>query len=650
MELAPLYELRERLRAAAIAGAALAAEDFRLARALEGLAPLEKASPVFAKLGQLGRSALAPDCDWEGGRAGALLDAITLCDAVLCTQGAVAVAGELTPLPERTGGTVLTNAPYSVVAPLVEALTTSGSGHYSTVVDTRKAHPELFADYRVRDALVKALGASYGELADDAGRWLCEEDESVLPLLTEGFDPAGKKEMARRVQVIDAIAGGTMNDWYLSRLDGAKKQVRVMLIYALRHRPENLPLLLEMEKKEKGDNKDAARWALARIDNFGALPFWREMMEKDLIENGRFFMASNSPAATALTAELLEQELEEPPAPADRPWYAEKEKRLANLLYALVGKKGPAICNAYRKGAALGAKLDGSRAWQNAKGEAVNEQMFFQRPGGQKHPFSVALVEVLNQTIQWDPDPGLCALAEELYESYGGLWAAPAVCAALLTKGTEEAAAVGRKLLAPGLLERLTGKGDKKLLIDLVLDNLAGPGGALPDYMRRGMDLVRPAYRRVNNDPAGLVKAFWVDLYYTPLAAPLDGWWYDLMMQHHMDQKLQYFVDPGDPALCQKLGEYFCRRIKTGSLEMPFTYAFNALKACGWTQWKGLILSYISHTPRSVSYWEVRNILQGFPISSKEKGEELAAIYAKGRFSGWPEKAIEKQIEDWLKE
>ncbi len=644
MDLTPLYELRERLRAGAIAGAALAADDFRLARALEGLAPLEKASPVFAKLGQLARSVLAPDCQ---DRAGALLDAITLCDAVLTTQGAVAVPGELEALPPRAGGTALTNAPYSVVAPLVEALTTSGSGHYSTVVDTHETHPELFSDYRVRDALVKALGAKYAELADTAGQWLCQEDKSILPLLTQGFDPAGKKEMARRGQVIDTIAGGSLNDWYISQLEGAKKQVRVMLIYALRHCPENLELLLKLAKTEKFDNKDAARWALARIQNPGALPFWREMMEADLIENMRFFMASDSPAATALTAELLERELEDLLAPDDAPWYTEKEKRLANLLYALVGKTGPAICDAYRKGAALGTKLDGSRAWKNGKGH-INEQMFFQRPGGQKHPFSVALVEVLNQSIQWNPDPGLCALAEELYESYGGLWAGPAVCAALLTKGAEEAAAVGKKLLAPSLLERLTGKEEKQLLMNLVFGELAGPGGALPDFMRQGMDIVRPAYRRLNNDPAGLVKAFWVDLYYTPIAAPLDGWWYDLMMRHRMDQKLQYFIDKEDPALCQKIGEYFCRRIKMGVLDMPLQYAFNALTGCGWTQWKGLLLSYIQHTSQSVHYWEVRNILQYLPISSKEKGEELADIYAKGRFSGWPEKTVERQIQDWL--
>ena len=637
MDLTPLYELRERLRAGAIAGAALATEDFRLSRALEGLAPLEKASPVFAKLGQLARSVQAPDCP---DRAGAMLEAITLCDAVLCTQGAVAVPGELTPLPPRAGGAVLTNAPYSVVAPLVEALTTSGSGHYYNV------HPELFSDYRVRNALVKALGASYAELADQVGRWLMEEDQSILPLLTEGFDPAGKKEMARRVQIIDAVAGGSLNDWYLAQLETAKKTVRPLLLYALRHRPENLETLIALEKKEKGDNKEAVRWALARIQNPDAIPFWRERIEKDLVENTRYFMASDSPAANLLTAELLERELEEPPAPDGQPWYRDKEARLANLLYALVGKTGPAICEVYRKGAALGTALDGSRAWKNEKGQHVNEQMLFQRPGGQKHPFSIALVEVLNQTIQWNPDPGLCALAEELYEKHGGFWAAPMACAALLTKGSEEAAEVGKRLLSPSLLERLAGSEEKELLVQLVLEPLDGPGGVLPEYLH-GRRPAQPAYRRVNNDPAGLVKAFWVDLYYTPIAAPLDGWWFDLMVEYNMDLKLRFFIDPGNPDLCRKIGEYYYRRIKMGSLDTHLSSAFEALQACGWKEWKGLVASFIKHTPRSVSYWEVRNILQSFPIPDSEKADELHAIWVSGRYSGWSEKVIEQQLEQW---
>ena len=61
MNLSAFYELRERLRTAAIAGTALMGDDFRLRRAVEQLAPLEQASPIFAKIGQLTRTALAPD-------------------------------------------------------------------------------------------------------------------------------------------------------------------------------------------------------------------------------------------------------------------------------------------------------------------------------------------------------------------------------------------------------------------------------------------------------------------------------------------------------------------------------------------------------------------------------------------------------------
>ena len=41
MDITPIYELRDRLRTAMIAGTNLLAEDFRLKRAVEAMAPLE---------------------------------------------------------------------------------------------------------------------------------------------------------------------------------------------------------------------------------------------------------------------------------------------------------------------------------------------------------------------------------------------------------------------------------------------------------------------------------------------------------------------------------------------------------------------------------------------------------------------------------
>ncbi|MDE7249995.1 MAG: hypothetical protein K2N82_08930, partial [Lachnospiraceae bacterium] len=168
-----IYELQDRLRAACIAGTNLLSEDFRLRRAFEAFKPLETASPVFAKVGELTEKLLSPDCQ---NQQGALLDTITLVDAVICTLGTVDVKGEVETAgiinAEESAGSLIINAPYSTLKELLEALTTSGGGHYGYVCDTHENNPELFRDYRVKYALVQALGASYAELADKVEQWL----------------------------------------------------------------------------------------------------------------------------------------------------------------------------------------------------------------------------------------------------------------------------------------------------------------------------------------------------------------------------------------------------------------------------------------------------------------------------------------------
>ena len=131
MDTGAIYELRERLRAAAMAGTNLLSEDFRLKRAYEAFKPLENASPVFAKVGQLTEQLLFPNCQ---NVQGALLDTITLADAVICTLGTVDLVGEVESVGalslEEYTGSLIVNAPYSALKELLEALTTSGGGHY----------------------------------------------------------------------------------------------------------------------------------------------------------------------------------------------------------------------------------------------------------------------------------------------------------------------------------------------------------------------------------------------------------------------------------------------------------------------------------------------------------------------------------------
>ena len=132
MDITPIYELRTRLRAAAIAGTNLLSEDFRLKRAVEAIQPLEAASPVFAKIGALARELLSPE---QADKEGTLLDAITLVDALLCTQGEVTVTGEVQPLMIENRGNAVSNAPYSEVKALLDALLNSGGGRYSYLTE-----------------------------------------------------------------------------------------------------------------------------------------------------------------------------------------------------------------------------------------------------------------------------------------------------------------------------------------------------------------------------------------------------------------------------------------------------------------------------------------------------------------------------------
>lgn len=303
MDIGPIYELRSRLRAAAIAGTGLLSEDFRLKRAAEAMKPLETSSPVFAKIVQTLNELLSPGCP---NPAGALLDTITLTDAVLCTLGTFEIKESVTPIEatKYTKKTVV-NTPYTILNPLLEALTTSGSGHYNHIYHTHQTNPELFQDYRVKYALVQALGASYAELADLAESWLKMEDESILPLLIKDFEPNGKKEMMRRISVIDYLAKGSVNDFYLKMLETAQKDMRYALICALRHDTANVDMLFDMVKTERGKNKQAVFRALAAMDDERVSAFFRDKMAKKPVEVVEYLLLNTAPWSGKLITDTL---------------------------------------------------------------------------------------------------------------------------------------------------------------------------------------------------------------------------------------------------------------------------------------------------------------------------------------------------------
>lgn len=304
MNLQPLYDVKERLEAAAIAGTGLLAEDFRLKRAAEGLKPLAAASPVFGKIDAgLTRLFAAPPEE----RSGLLLDTLALADAVVYTQAKTGGAGELEPLPAGAG--VYHEISWGQISPLLTALTSTGGGRMETVKSAWENHPEFFSDYRVLPAVIAGLGDSYGEIADQNAKILEQLGPAALPLLKEGFDPAGKREMVRRVEVISAIEGAGAAPWLREVLPEAKKDVRAAVITALGAAAENTALLLELAKSERGANRDAALAALARQDGAEVRAFWTAELEKNSA-SVKFLEPSGSDWAVDLVTAGLRQRLE----------------------------------------------------------------------------------------------------------------------------------------------------------------------------------------------------------------------------------------------------------------------------------------------------------------------------------------------------
>ncbi|MBD5161411.1 MAG: HEAT repeat domain-containing protein [Oscillibacter sp.] len=332
--LQPLYDVKERLEAAAVAGTGLLSEDFRLQRAAEAMKPLAAASPVFGKISAgLDRLLSAPGPD----RAGLLLDTLALVDAVAYTQGRSGMEGEITPLP--TGGGTYIQISHGQIQPLLTALTTTGGGRMEVIQSAWEDHPEFFRDFRVMPAVVAGLGDGYGEIADLNAKILKGVGPAALPLLKQDFDPAGNRAMARRAEVIAAIEGEAASPWLREVLPEARKDVRVAVILALGDAPDNTALLLDLIKTERSGSREAALQALARQDGDAVREFWTAELKKNS-GSVRFLRDTDTEWAAALLATGLREQLEGMLAKGG-PVSEEEQLELSHWCQA-IGKKASA--------------------------------------------------------------------------------------------------------------------------------------------------------------------------------------------------------------------------------------------------------------------------------------------------------------------
>ena len=654
MDTTPIYELRERLRAAAMAGTSLLAEDFRLRRACEMFKPLAAASPVFAKIGQLTEQLLSPDISHP---QGALLDAVSLTDAVICTLGAVDVAGEITPLEivgsEETADAMIVNAPYSVLKELLEGLEGTGGACYRI----REEHPALFRDYRVKYALVQALGASYAEFANDVAKWLCEDkDKSILPLLYRDFDPAGKREMVRRVEVIEAVAGADANDFYIKMLDTAQKEVRQALIFALRHHQDNVPLLLEMTKKERGKNKDAAFWALANIENAQAAAYFKKYAEKNPKAVLGYLIDASSEWAAEVVEELCDRVLEQieniNEVSAEEKDLSDVFYLLHDLLRALYGKGGAHGCECYRKLLrhlpAVNALFEKRKKQHNPVEKIMWRLDFLQSLANVQYlypmgKFISGLGLLLMQSLVVNPDADLQALALELYQADAYF-----LPAAVMTKllNDEDCA----DWLEAQLIDQRTSKIAEKRM-RMILEAV---GFFCWDKLKGAYELFGSSR---NSDILSVRREIQVSH-----AANMLRW---LMRHpsHDTDAVLTNWIPLNDEGLCREAGAYLYQRALTSkdtdsmyliNWDSSYSmYLINCMKDCNWNVCKGLGVKFVKeHLSFNANNVYVRLIrLPGDKDAIMEEMREICTMVRSGALKAdrlKPEE-LEASMEDWYR-
>src|SRR5262245_57463126 len=201
MSIALVAEVYDESRRLAIAGSTVAPGDFRIKKLIAPLEQVGAKAPVFSRVAEAVKAVVEST---DKTSAQALLDLTTLVSAILYTQGETGIAGELQPIETTDLGLVATQTGARVLKPLLEALSTKGSGRLELI---RDAHENgAFRDLRLIQPAVAAIDDVYPEIAD----LICDKilplyGKAILPALRSSFDMKGRAGNPRRLRLMHQL-------------------------------------------------------------------------------------------------------------------------------------------------------------------------------------------------------------------------------------------------------------------------------------------------------------------------------------------------------------------------------------------------------------------------------------------------------------
>ena len=291
MNLEPLYELKNRLENVAIVGINLVKDDFRLQRAVDQMKGYASAAKVFKQIYEMGQKLIEGD---EEDKCDLFLDLLALLDAVLCTQ-ATTYSGDNLQKIETTAGkeNFYQELHYSELSQIVSAFTGTGGGRLAIIENAFETNPEMFDDFRLKSYMIDGLSDKYSGIADRITRELKKKDKDIVPLLKEGFNPQGKREMIARLDIIGAICKEDENDFYKYCIENGSKEMKENAISELKYCQDNIDYILDLIKTEKGSVKNKAYVSLLWMNDSRAEKEWDKFFKKKPFDNIYSFQFTN---------------------------------------------------------------------------------------------------------------------------------------------------------------------------------------------------------------------------------------------------------------------------------------------------------------------------------------------------------------------
>jgi hypothetical protein len=260
MSLPILNELQEDLKRLTIAGSDLSIGDISLKKKIPVLMKMGEKAPVFNRLAHLTETLVSG----KEPTSEHLLELSTLLTSVMYTMGKTGREGEWEKGADM--GEYPTELSYSTIKPIIEALTTKGSGRMEIIEQAYQSGK--IVDLRLVYPLITALDDSYPEIADFVAEKIFPMYGSeLLPVLQASFSMKGKKGDGRKLKVMAQMLGEEGLPFYYDCIENGSPQVQIAGLEILSDYEVAEDMLISYTKAKKSDVRLVVYKALTKRES-----------------------------------------------------------------------------------------------------------------------------------------------------------------------------------------------------------------------------------------------------------------------------------------------------------------------------------------------------------------------------------------------